>query len=162
MKTNIFFSSILIFIIFSMMGCATSGGIKPGEPTVSFSIGGSGAEITGRIDNMKRAKTYFRENTHLFIAGTDQEVSMSVSGDGAIIVNDKDFPQASIADDGTFTLRIYNLPEGHYVIGIQPLLSYGMLKIFSRKTKQPIDLYISNAAVESIKIDLGNVSIGKP
>ncbi|MDD4874379.1 MAG: hypothetical protein PHE15_05325 [Dehalococcoidales bacterium] len=162
MKTTAFFSSILVFIMFCMIGCATSGGIKPGEPTVSFSIGGSGAEITGRIDNMKVAKTYFCDTSHLFIAGTDQKVGLKVSKDGSILIDDKDFPQASIAEDGTFTLRIQNLPEGHYSMLIQPMISYGNMKIFDRKTKQPIDLFISNTAAESIKIDLGNVTVGKP
>jgi|GEM_PF-3815860 len=164
MKTTAFFSSILVFIMFCMIGCATSGGIKPGEPTVSFSIGGSGAEITGRIDNMKVAKTYFCDTTHLFIVGNDQKVHLRVSGNGSIFadVADMGYPQASIAEDGTFTFRIQNLPEGHYSMLIQPMSSYGSMKIFNRKSKQPIDLLISNTAAESIKIDLGDVTVGKP
>lgn len=161
-KKNIFLSFILVFIMYSMMGCATSGGNKPGEPPASFSIGNSGAEITGRIDNLNLAKTYFLDDTHLFIVGTDQKVPLMLSGDGSIIIADKDLFQASIAKDGTFTFRIQNVPEGHYEIGIQPLRSHGIVKIFSRKTGQLIDLFISNAAAESSKIDLGNVVIGKP
>ena len=151
------FSTLILLIGLIFYSCGTTTKETATKDPLFYSIGVSGIEIKGRIENLKQVQDYFYDNTHITIINPDQKFSqLSLSADGNIIIDDRELPQTKIS------IKLTHLNDGKYILLVQPLKANRPIPLFDLNTKEQVRIRISKEAPSVTIVDLGNVNIGSP
>lgn len=165
-KACAFIRLLIVGILFSCAAgqVATDEIVEPDPPGhFVFSVGQSGVEIRGTLKNYDTLKRFVYEGaTHVAIAKEGQKVDLLISPSGNVIIDDKNFPQTAIENDGSFKFVFASLSAGEYLLFIQPLQNIGFLSIIDLATGKPLKIKISQSGKETDLIDLGLVNAGAP
>jgi hypothetical protein len=163
MKRIITLLSISILMLLSS-GCSGKPVPQEVKPDyMIFSIGKSGVEIRGILKNYSIVKKLFVDSeTHISMVGEKEKLGVHLTGDGNLALVDKSLPQSTIKNNGSFSFKLENLPEGSYIFIIQPLRGNGSVKLVDLRTLEGLKLTISNSGPTTNLIDFGEVNVGQP
>ena len=171
------FKKSLIIFIFVLLSCGSANqtnNINKQSPEksnlvfknlYSFSVSDEGTSITGKINNIEKAKSSFYDGTSLILFNYGEKTNLGLTKDGIPIIYEKNLPKTIINKDGTFLFEGIILEEGNYTVIVQPIRTTGNLgsiPLFDLTTKDGIGFNISKESPFTSEINLGNLSIGKP